>query len=70
MLCLLCRLRDALRQRDVRNIWASDPESAVDDEEEEGDDEVDGDEEDDDDMMLDMVRHLQPFLLHSDTRRV
>lgn len=54
----------------MRNIWASDPESAVDDEEEEGDDEVDGDEEDDDDMMLDMVRHLQPFLLHSDTRRV
>lgn len=51
----LCRLREALRQRGVRNIWASDPESGVDEEEEEGDDEVDADEEEDDDM-LDMVR--------------
>jgi hypothetical protein len=53
----LCRLREALRRRGVRNIWASDPESGVDEEEEEGegDDEVDAEEEEDDDM-LDMVR--------------
>ena len=53
----MCRLREALRRRGVRNIWASDPESGVDEEEEEGegDDEVDAEEEEDDDM-LDMVR--------------
>ena len=51
-----CRLREALRARGVRNIWASDPESTVDDEEEEGDEEVDADEEEDDEMVLDMVR--------------
>ncbi len=51
-----CRLREALRQRGVRNIWASDPESTVDEEEEEGDEEVDADEEEDDEMVLDMVR--------------
>ena len=51
-----CRLRDALRERNVRNIWASDPESEVDEEEEEGegDEEVDADEEDDE--MLDIVK--------------
>ena len=54
-----CRLREALRQRGVRNIWASDPESVADEEEEEGDEEVDADEEDDDEMVLDMVRRLQ-----------
>ena len=53
-----CRLREALRQRGVRNIWASDPETGADEEEEEGDDEVDADEEDDDEMALDMVNHL------------
>ncbi|CAL5218375.1 g43 [Coccomyxa viridis] len=47
-------LREALRQRGVRNIWASDPESTVDEEEEEGDEEVDADEEEDDEMVLDM----------------
>ncbi|CAK0737417.1 hypothetical protein CVIRNUC_000909 [Coccomyxa viridis] len=48
-------LRDALRERNVRNIWASDPESEVDEEEEEGegDEEVDADEEDDE--MLDIA---------------
>ena len=41
----------------MRNIWASDPESAVDEEEEEGDEEVDADEEDDEEMIgLEMVR--------------
>lgn len=49
------RLREALRQRGVRNIWASDPEeSVVEEEEEEGDEDVDADEEDDDEM-IDLV---------------
>ena len=62
-----CRLREALRERGVRNIWASDPESAADEEEEEGDEEVDADEEDGDEMVLDVVCHLQRLLLLQDS---
>lgn len=60
----MCRLREALRRRGVRNIWASDPESGVDEEDEEGegDDEVNAGEEEDDDM-LDMVRLKLPNVL-------
>ena len=61
------RLRDALRERNVRNIWASDPESEVDEEEEEGegDEEVDADEEDDE--MLDIVNPAALLLFHLHT---